>query len=259
MILLIDIGNTRLKWATLEAGQLIPGGSLLYKDIPTDDILWQNWAFPVAPEAVFISSVSSKGVVKAFKQTFLEHWAVEPIRIQSEEISCGVINAYDSPSKLGTDRWLGVIAAHALYEGPSVVIDLGTASTVDLVSETGQHLGGLIVPGLTMMKSSLMKSTAQVSLDEAELSSESWNSLLAGNTLEAVEGGAIFATVSFIDRVVSELEAEMMTSLTRIITGGDCLSIEPLLEEDYHIEPNWILKGMQVWVEENYETVKGIK
>jgi len=154
---------------------------------------------------------------------------------------------------------LGVIAAHALYEGPSVVIDLGTASTVDLVSETGQHLGGLIVPGLTMMKSSLMKSTAQVSLDEAELSSESWNSLLAGNTLEAVEGGAIFATVSFIDRVVSELEAEMMTSLTRIITGGDCLSIEPLLEEDYHIEPNWILKGMQVWVEENYETVKGIK
>jgi len=81
MILLIDIGNTRLKWATLEAGQLIPGGSLLYKDIPTDDILWQNWAFPVAPEAVFISSVSSKGVVKAFKQTFLEHWAVEPIRI----------------------------------------------------------------------------------------------------------------------------------------------------------------------------------
>lgn len=256
MILLIDLGNTRLKWATLEAGQLIPGGSLLYKDIPTEDILWQNWAFPVAPEAVFISSVSSKGVVKAFKQTFLEHWSIEPIRILSTEQACGVLNAYDVPVKLGTDRWLGILAAHALYEGPSVVIDLGTASTVDLVSESGQHLGGLIVPGLTLMKSSLMKNTAQISPEEAELSSESWNSLLAGNTLEAVEGGAMFATVAFIDRVVAELEAEMQTPLTRIITGGDCLSIEPLLEENYHIEPNWILKGMQVWVEEYYETAE---
>ncbi len=123
------------------------------------------------------------------------------------------------------------------------VIDCGTAITVDAVDADGQHQGGLIVPGLEMMRGALLKHTHGVIYDmEADSSVEA--DLLGRNTRGCVEGGTLYAVIAFIDRVVSDLRKELGGEMQCSITGGDAPRVLPLLRGEYRHEPHLVLQGL---------------
>src|SRR5699024_7332781 len=159
----------------------------------------------------------------------------------------GIRNAYSKPETLGIDRWLALIAVRQRYrnanrDGVICIIDCGTAITVDVLAANGQHLGGLIVPGLAMMPKLLADNTAGI--DKTDNKSQWEHSLLASTTDTAVSAGAFYAAVAFIDRVSGDVAVETNGEVKRIITGGDAPRILPLLKDKYEHLPDLVLWGL---------------
>ena len=155
--------------------------------------------------------------------------------------SYGVSNAYTSPERLGADRWATLVAAHHLYPGPSCVVDCGTAVTIDAVAGTGEHLGGLILPGLTMMRQALVENTqgiGRVATGDV--------SLLARNTDDGVTAGTLYALVAALDRIVADVAAELDGEVALLLTGGDAGMLLPLLQDSWQHEPDLVLQGLAV-------------
>ena len=150
MKLLIDLGNTRLKWAHADhTGCFLKSGSLSYSAL---QIFLDHYPFPDEQiQQVWVASVSEtqygEQIEKRFKDTAqVYHLRTPPVQ------RCGVTHCYSIHSRLGIDRWLGLVAAHHCIKGPAMVVDAGTAVTLDCIAEDGTHQGGMIVPGLSMMK-----------------------------------------------------------------------------------------------------------
>jgi len=162
MILLIDIGNTRIKWAELEAGQLSPQRALAHSTVDHRKLFEDMLGSLSSPERVLIANVGGRAIEAACIGAIRERWTVEPEVIVSSAQAAGVTNAYREPHKLGVDRWLAVIAAHARVNGPACVVGVGTAMTIDGVDGSGRHLGGAIVPGPQLMIESLLKGTSDI-------------------------------------------------------------------------------------------------
>jgi type III pantothenate kinase len=119
---------------------------------------------------------------------------------------------------------------------------------MDALDAKGQHLGGLIIPGLNMMRSALIQNTGGI--HEQKLNQgEGKVSVLARDTLGAVSGGALYALIAVIDRVTADLAADLQAPLARIICGGDAERLLPLLAESYRYEPNLVLQGLAILAE----------
>ena len=164
MTLLVDVGNTALKWALLEDEALVLRGRLNVTELSSDAALEQQWAVLAPPRRVLIASVAATPVTVQISTWCRERWQSEILTVQAQADSFGVRNAYRDPGRLGVDRWLAMVAARARGSEAACVVDCGSAVTVDVLDKEGAHLGGLIVPGLEMMKVSL-GSCAQISLD----------------------------------------------------------------------------------------------
>lgn len=149
--LLIEAGNTRVKGAWLDNGEVIGIGALqlpeLLEGLPPGRALLASVAGPAKNE-VLLSTLHRFG------------WQVQ--QVVSEKQHFGVSSSYQFPEKLGVDRWLAMIAAYQHTAGACLVVDIGTAATADLLSETGQHLGGWIAPGLALMQQAVLNHTARV-------------------------------------------------------------------------------------------------
>lgn len=245
MMLLLDLGNSVLKWACYQDERLQPGGHLPLLD---------EWEQPLAqalsdteePDRILIASVSSDSLTQSVTQWCSRRWGVEPEMAQAEARAAGVTNAYRDPGRLGVDRWLTLLAARARSIEPTCVVDCGTAVTVDVLDAEGAHLGGLIVPGLAMMTSSLA-ACARVHLDaEPDPSAP----LLAADTVSAVRGGTLYAAVAFVDRVLSDVEREVGQPMQRLLTGGDAQTIAPLLRHPFEHAPDLVLEGLAVWAKD---------
>jgi type III pantothenate kinase len=147
------------------------------------------------------------------------------------------------------DRWLAMLAAWNLLRGPVCVIDCGTALTVDALDANGQHLGGLIVPGLGMMRDSLLEGTDGIAYDSSA-GEESSDSLLAHSTRSGVEVGSLYALLAFIDRVMTDLQQELGDEMQCILTGGDAAELAPLLAREVLQQPQLVLDGLALLVTE---------
>jgi type III pantothenate kinase len=148
---------------------------------------------------------------------------------------------------LGSDRWANLLAAHAHYKGSAVVIDCGTAITIDAIAGDGSHLGGLIVPGMDLMSTALTEGAPGVQIQEKD---NQEISLLGRSTESAVSGGVLYAAVSLIDRVSLDLRVELGNAATILLTGGDAIRILPLLSSKPDYIPDLVLKGLAVFAEE---------
>jgi len=158
-----------------------------------------------------------------------------------------VTNAYLQPERLGNDRWAALIAAHSLSQGPAVIISCGTAITIDALSSDGRHLGGLITPGVDLMISSVCDKATDVNIED---SNSEAIALLASSTESAVLGGSLYAAVSLLDRVTTDLRGELGAAASVFITGGDAERLIPLLEDKSKHEPELVLKGLEVFSRE---------
>lgn len=243
MKLLVDIGNSALKWAVLEQGDLRAGAALPCEGdllAALERALEREWGALPVPEEVLVADVGAGSAAQAVTRWCASRWGCEALRVEARARAHGVVSAYREPQRLGVDRWLGLVAARATGPGAALVVDCGSAVTVDVLDGEGQHLGGLIVPGLGLARRCLEQHT-RVQVDEA---SPPEVSLLARDTAGAVRGGGLYALVAFVDRVAEDVQGALGTPLRQVITGGDAPAVLPLLHSAYEHRPHLVLEGL---------------
>lgn len=154
----------------------------------------------------------------------------------------GVINGYQQPELLGVDRWLALIAVRHHHPLPAVIVDFGTALTLDVLDGDGRHRGGLICPGLNLMYQSLGNGTAGIAIDGEKIEGDS---ILGQSTRTAVRLGIHHAVLGMIERVMHKLQKEW-PQLHVILTGGDADEVALRLSAPVHRVPDLVLKGLAV-------------
>ncbi len=216
MLLALDIGNTRLKWALFQGESMHSRGAMFVAEI---DECVARFGFDRLPiERVVGSHVANNLSRERIERQFLA--LGRPIEwIRSTAAACGVENRYEEPARLGTDRWATLVAAHRRQLAPCVVASAGTALTVDQLDERGVFIGGAIVAGYHAMLGGLAGNTAALSVDAG-----SWCPH-PRNTRDALATGAIDAMVGAIDRARARLvfalaERACQTPVRIVLTGG---------------------------------------
>jgi len=245
MNLLVDIGNTRLKWAVQQSGNLDSFGAVVHNQDDFSAILQTAWQLLAIPDCVYLACVSSTELKQLLVNIIRQLWPRCLIQeIHTKKYSHGVSNAYLNPEKLGADRWLAMLGAFNHYSGPLCVVDFGTAITLDVIDEQGQHLGGMIMPGLSLLKQSLSKGTAGLSF-----SSETHKQGLANYTQAAIYNGCLYAVKGFIEAGL------MQTAETSrlILTGGDAEFLAATLKLDAVVDAELVFKGMALLSSEQSE------
>lgn len=240
MNLLIDMGNTRLKWAIAVGGQITVGAPLLNALINRQELIgiWKG----ICPRRLIVSWVGENRLVELVLSVAFELWLdVDIIRVKPQALGFGVMNAYRQPEQLGVDRWLTLVAVRRYYPGFTCIVDCGTAVTVDLIDADGRHQGGLISPGLTLMKKALGQGTKALHFSET-------NHVfgLADNTGAAIYSGTLMAVIGLIEHVL----AKQPSTLQLILTGGDAELIAGKLDVKATVDSDLVLRGLLCVLEE---------
>ena len=246
MILLVDAGNSRLKWALLRDGHFESGGSLDRRGTQTAALLRAAWgSLNTPPARVVVASVAGPAFRKSLTGWVSRQWRVTPEFPVAQAHGFDVCNAYEDAGRLGADRWAALVAARASAAVPACIVDCGTAIVIDALAADGRHLGGLITPGLGLMRDSLIQRAEEIK-EERVSAGHGESSLLASDTGNAIIGGCLYAAVAMIDRVVFDLGSELGKGLRTLITGGDAPRIKPLLATRARYDPDLVLRGVAV-------------
>ena len=242
--LLIDVGNSQLKWVlnhqqeTLSHQRLSKTENYLKELAAT----WQEFE---TVNTVVISNVKGFKVTQALIDLCQGLWPkVQCVTASAEETCCGVTNSYLQPEKLGVDRWLVLIASWTQSLKPLVVVDCGTAITVDALNRKGQHLGGLIIPGFSLMQRSLSEHTFALSKGDAP-----FKPTLGNATEAAIVNGSVLAAAGLVEKVIHDLEQTEGESFQLVLTGGDALRLEQALDRSCVVDAELIFKGLQCYLE----------
>lgn len=232
--LLLDCGNSRLKWGIYSDAHWSAQGELPLNALHNLPLELSN--HPAAANA-FFSNVAGEGVGEQIR-LLLNQAGISLTQIRAQTVQCGVKNGYKKPEQLGTDRWAALIAAHHLHDGACVVVSAGTATTVDALSGEGGFLGGLILPGTRLMKESLARQTAGLPLADGE-----W-SAFPSNTADAIASGCLEAQAGAILRMVEKLSREVGEPVSCILSGGAAHALETLLSCPVRRIENLVLEGL---------------
>jgi len=233
--LVVDVGNSFLKWAMGDDHTM---GNIETAPVDTLD-LHAGWAQLPVPDAVCVSSVASDKIRSAISDHCTQEWRLEAQFIKSKSQQLGVTNCYNEPTQLGSDRWAALIGARALYQCPLAVIDCGTAVTVDAMNDDGEFVGGVIFPGMDLMRHSLQDRTQFIN----EIESSHLN-VLGRSTGECVRAGAEFAVVGGLERVLQEFMGEFGEEMKVLLTGGQARRVQQLLNKSVLLIPDLVLQGL---------------
>ena len=245
MILVIDVGNTRLKWAWLTSTGLSDQQAILHRGAKPG--MWRAALFESGqkPTRVLCSNVAGPNMARTLSRLAKKAFRVEIEFINAAAEFQGLTNGYLNPNLLGSDRWLALIGAWTKARSALCVVDVGTAVKVDSVDAAGRHLGGLIVPGIHMMREALMSKTSDIA-EAAEHSTPSLAGVLANNTIGAVSRGAVFALAGLADRSAEIIEQSTGVKPKLFITGGDAALITGTMRTKGEIVPDLVLQGLAV-------------
>jgi type III pantothenate kinase len=226
MILAIDAGNSRVKWGWAETND---AGGYDWTSIATVSLIEfaasSDHVNPFSvthedPERIVISNVAGEGA-----HQLIVNWTsifdAEPHWLRAEAERCGVINGYERPEQLGPDRWAALIAARALHSGACLVVNAGTATTVDMLDADGRFLGGAILPGVELMRFVLHEHTGRLPLQEGMYKEA------PRNTLDAIETGCRHAQAGAIERMYRTFR-EINGNPLCLVAGG---AGEPLMDQ----------------------------
>lgn len=236
MYLLIDAGNSRIKWLY---GKNVPGivEAASYR---TD---WQRklylaWHLLPEPDAIALSSVNNPDIEKFVGELVQQLWQ-KPVQIftAQKHTNHTLTVAYEEPEKLGSDRYLAMLGARSLTKEPFCVVGCGTAITLDAVNGEGQHLGGLILPGIRLAENALIQNTQK-------LIPMRWTPKTLGtDTASCIGAGIHHALPAGVDHIIDELEAEYGYYFKRYAFGGDAQILFGN-RPTYRIEPDLMFGGM---------------
>ncbi|AMN46156.1 type III pantothenate kinase [Steroidobacter denitrificans] len=249
MILLVDIGNTRIKWAYLDKGELGEQGALMHAAWTPEAFIAAISAGDGQPDRVLAGNVGGNGIGERLCSVVRQAWSIDTEFVQASAGAGGVTSGYADPAQLGVDRWLAIIGAHAMAPGASCIVDVGTAMTIDGVTAEGRHLGGVIVPGPYLMVDSLHQNTSD--LAQRYRQGQAIGSLFADNTRGAIEQGAMHALAALIERSVGVMERMIGRPPILLLTGGGCGPLAGLLDRPHRIVADLVLRGLAVLAQES--------
>jgi type III pantothenate kinase len=252
MLLLVDAGNTRVKWALAESvahGAAVAGrwqacDALFHRDL---DRLGEAWRGVVIERAV-VSNVAGPEMRQKIERALCAAPAAQPVAVEwfaSVAQAGGVCNGYRDPAQLGCDRFASAIGAHALFPGePLVIATCGTATTIDAVSPDGEFVGGMILPGLGLMASSLARNTAQLPQVGQQLRIAQ---AFADNTDDAIVSGCVAAQAGAIERAMTAFGAHYRNAQC-LLSGGAGAMLAPHLSMPCRVVENLVLVGLHAWM-----------
>jgi type III pantothenate kinase len=232
--LLLDVGNSRLKWAWFKQGVLQEPGVLLHRGRELAPLLQEAWAGLGKPAHLLGACVAPAAVREQLERWVATHWGCAVRWARSEAAFGQVRNGYRDPARLGVDRWLAICAAWQRLGSAACVIDCGSAITIDILDKNGAHQGGLIAPGLRLMGNALASATG---LPET---TGTVRTALGRDTAAAIESGASHALLGLIERARGLAPPQARLALT----GGDAGLLAAQLDCPYELLPDLVLEGL---------------
>lgn len=242
MKLLIDFGNTRLKWATLDRQRVQAGGVFAHADCALIAELRREWSELTHVDAVLVASVVAPTLEAALAALVHERFGLHAEFLRSPAAALGLRNAYAAPARLGIDRFLTMAAAHAERPCARVVVSVGTALTLDALDAEGVHHGGIIVASPRLMRDALLTGTARVGSTEGHYDE------MPTNTADAVASGALDAAAGAVARFRATAMRRFGTLPAVVLTGGGADELAPLLG-DVERAHDLVLRGLALWAQ----------
>ncbi len=234
-MLLLDVGNSRCKWALVRDGQWVHHGVAGNSEWMS---LQHAFVALPPPSRVLVSNVAGAAMAQRLRAVCAS-WACPMEFVTARAEQCGVRNGYQQPERLGSDRWAALIAAWNLRQGACLVVNCGTATTVDALSSKGEFLGGLILPGVGLMQQSLAANTAQLAVEPGALQD------FPRNTADAIYSGVLRATLGAIHHQFTVLQSRHGAAYC-LLGGGAAGIVQLHLDLPQERLDNLVLKGLQI-------------
>jgi type III pantothenate kinase len=243
--LALDVGNTRLKWAHYDRPQpgakLLGHGAVFLENI--DRLADEDWRDLPAPTHMLGCIVAGEAIRRRVEEQmemwdFTSHWAV------SSAAEAGMVNGYDHPTRLGADRWVAMIGAHARMRKqftqprPLVVVMVGTAVTVEAIDASGKFLGGLILPGHGIMLRALESGTAGLRVPTGDVRE------FPTNTSDALTSGGTYAIAGAVERMVQHVRQHCGAEPMCLMTGGAGWKMAPSMSVPFELVETLIFDGL---------------
>ncbi len=242
--LLLDIGNSRLKWGVLDDHAIRRTGHISQQKIREQGLAVLTSKLPRRVDAVFASNVAGKSFATRLSGVVGMHCNADIHFARSENKACGVTNSYRQARRLGVDRWVAMIGAWSELGSECLVVDAGTALTIDALDADGRHLGGQILPGVMMMAEALALRTSDVPNIQRRAASQTRGmEMFATTTAGAVGHGASNAVMGAIERALSVMREDSLAPTT-VLTGGDASRILKSLGDKPIHRPHLVLQGL---------------
>ncbi len=231
MILELDCGNSFIKWRLLSAEKGVgPVGVAANVDDMVSEILNDDGVKVARCRMVSVRSIHETKLIADGVSRAL---GVRVAQAGSSECLAGVRNGYRDYDRLGLDRWLALVAAFNLCGHACLVVDVGTAVTVDLVASDGKHLGGYIAPGIALLRGQLLSHTRRIRYDSEEAGLALSDIAPGRSTAEAVERGCLLMLRGYVSNQLLQAHDYLKDDFATYVTGGDALLVADLPSVTY--------------------------
>jgi type III pantothenate kinase len=251
MLLCIDIGNTNTVLATFDGDKLVHSWRIKTDSRATADELSLMYRGLLAGDAVEISAVAAcssvPAALRSLRSMLDRYYGDVPRLVVEPGVKTGVQLAIDNPKEVGADRVVNTLAAYTLYGGPSIVVDIGTTTTFDVISARGEFLGGAFTPGIEISFDALAARAAQLRKVEPAKP----RSVIGKNTVECLQSGMHYGYAGLIDRIVDRMTEELGPLRAVIATGGLAPVVLTECQTITHHEPMITLIGLRMVYERN--------
>jgi len=240
--LLIDLGNARIKWAQSAPGCWRTAAHVMGNE-PVGPMLERLWSDLSVPAKVVLCNVAGAKRLQDLENWLDQRWSLRPYVVSPAKELLGVRNGYGAG--LGADRWAALVAARHLMPGPVCIVDCGTTVTLDALSGEGDFLGGVIFPGLRLLRVSLTQATAGIRETAGD------DSACPGrSTADAVAAGSMFGLAGAVERVLEEYRKLLSDAMQVVGTGADASLVLARVRADVRQIPDLVLQGLALIADE---------
>lgn len=246
MILAIDIGNTNIVIGCFDDNQIIFRERLSTNHTATvlEYVVTIKTAIEmnsIVKEEITGSIISSvvPAVTNTVKTAVEKYLSITPLII-GPGIKTGLSIMIDNPSQLGSDLVVDAVAGISEYPTPLIIIDMGTATTVSVIDENKQYIGGMIIPGLAVSHDALISRTSQLS----KIAFEKPKKVIGSNTTDCIKSGLLYGNAGMLDGLIDRINEELNEKCTVVATGGLSVVIAPLCKHEIIIDEDLLLKGL---------------
>jgi type III pantothenate kinase len=245
--LLVDIGNTRIKWARLTGRRLGSRGVAAHAGWQPEDFQRRLLTRPHELSALLVASVAAPALTRSLATAAHRAGVPAPVVVTTVRQAGGVTVGYLEPWRLGVDRFVAAIGAHHLFPDRALcVIGVGTAMTVDLITAQGRHLGGAIIPAPGLMVDTLLSRTSGIRRRAYGGSSGAGRGLFGRSTRAGIVQGSRYAAAATIERALEEARRHLKQTPLAVLTGGGARDVRALVRSPSRLVTDLVLRGLAV-------------